>query len=109
MSGRRPLRLSRSPQSQNRRGAVPYSEDASRRGLHRPTFPGECSRIGEIAAPRVHEGAAEVEVRLILVVCSAAQLDVFWRGRSAHREGSSVVELDVARLAAATSSAVYIA
>src|SRR6185369_8457732 len=76
---------------------------------HRPTFPGECSRVGEIAAPRIHKGAAEIEVRLILVVCRAAQLDVLGRSRSAHREGSFVVELDVAGLAAATSSAVYVA
>src|SRR6185369_12931859 len=87
---------------------------SSRRGRHRlavdgTTFRGECSRIGEIAALRIHEVAAEVEVGLILVVCGAAQLDVPGRRRSAHREGSFVVELDVARFAAATSSAVYVA
>src|SRR6185369_5110160 len=87
---------------------------SSRSGRHRAavdgtTFPGECSRIGEIATLRVHEGAAEVEVGLILVVCRAAQLDVSRRRRSAHGERSFVVEVDVARLAAATSAAVYVA
>src|SRR6185369_619484 len=87
---------------------------SSRRGRHRlavdgTTFRGECSRIGEIAALRIHEVAAEVEVGLILVVCGAAQRAVRGRRRSAHREGSLVVTLDIACSSTATSSTVYVA
>jgi hypothetical protein len=65
--------------------------------------------VGNFSAPAVHERPAEVEVRLVLVVCGAAQLDVFGCGPSPDSERLPVVELHVARRSAATSERIHVA
>ena len=61
------------------------------------------------AAPGVHEGPAEVEIGLILVVRRTAQLDVVRVVASSHRERTLVVKLHVRGRVAATSSSVDVA
>src|SRR5207253_10595236 len=61
------------------------------------------------AAPCVHEGPAEVQIGLILVVGRTAQLDVVRVVASSHRERTLVVKLHVRGRLAATSLAVHVA
>jgi len=68
---------------------------------------GSGARTG--AAPGVHEGAAEVEIGLVLVVGRAAQLDVVRVVAPAPRERIRVMKLHVRGRVATTSPAVHVA